>query len=168
MHRLRSGLDVLLVTALLLANALLPTSSAPVKRSSRSGYLSFSRTRALCRPPSSRDRFQLTVGLVDLSSTNPSVKSALNSEDPTSFDHDSAMARDGSLMTFASSGSDFPLPSTWQVDLGRPYLLKEIILSNRRDCCKHRLRDIQVEVIRNFSGHVDQGSSPVANPRFME
>ncbi|MEM9658976.1 MAG: lamin tail domain-containing protein, partial [Planctomycetota bacterium] len=78
------------------------------------------------------------------------------------FSRPAFLGNDGDFGNFTHTAAGLDLPAWWQVDLGGPYALEEIVLHNRSSCCQSRLRDITVEVF-----DVDGSAifvSPLLNP----
>ena len=55
-----------------------------------------------------------------------------------------------------------PTPCWWEVDLGHTYSIDSLVMLNRPDCCRGRLRDITVSILDE--SHAEVYSSPLLNP----
>ena len=89
-------------------------------------------------------------------------RSAIQSSTTGSFS--AIKAVDGDLATYSQTKSGSLTNALWDVNLGATYLVDEIVIRNRADCCQSRLRDLVVS-IRNGAGSTVFYESAVLNPR---
>lgn len=64
----------------------------------------------------------------------------------TGFDFGAELALDGDLASFTHTASD-DNASAWWVDLGATYEIRQVVVHNRDNCCRSRLRDITVSLL---------------------
>jgi hypothetical protein len=88
-------------------------------------------------------------------------RSATQSSTTGSFS--AARAVDGNLDNFSQTKSGSLTNALWDVNLGATYLIDQIVIRNRTDCCQSRLRDLVVS-IRNAAGSTVFYESAVLNP----
>jgi hypothetical protein len=65
-----------------------------------------------------------------------------------------SLAIDGDLDNFTHTAAGVSLPATWELDFGDSYYLQTIVLHNRADCCRSRLRDITVSILDAPGGNL--------------
>ncbi len=73
------------------------------------------------------------------------------------------LAVDGRLTNFTQTASGTGSNAYWEVTMASPFLIDSVVVRNRQDCCKSRLRDIQISV-RNTVGNVVVYESALLNP----
>ena len=71
---------------------------------------------------------------------------ALQSSEYQGGQFPASLALDGDPGNFTHTGTGQG-PAVWQVDLGEPHAIREVVLHNRDGCCSARLRDISLEVL---------------------
>src|SRR5262249_52864220 len=65
-----------------------------------------------------------------------------------------SLAIDGDFDNFTHTAAGVNVPATWELDLGDSYYLQAIVLHNRADCCRSRLRDITVSILDAPGGNL--------------
>ncbi len=79
---------------------------------------------------------------------------ATQSSDAPAGSLPASLAIDDNYENFTHTAAGENLPATWEIDLGDQYTLISIILYNRADCCRSRLRDITVSILDGPGGNV--------------
>lgn len=79
---------------------------------------------------------------------------ATQSSDYGSGQFPAALAIDGEFENFTHTAAGVNLPAAWELDLGETYAIGSVVLHNRRDCCRSRLRDVTVLILDAPGGDV--------------
>ena len=70
---------------------------------------------------------------------------------------------DGNLNNFTQTAAGQNLPATWEVNLTNNFGIERVVLRNRNDCCRSRLRDITVRIL-DAAGTYTNFQSALLNP----
>jgi hypothetical protein len=117
-----------------------------------------------CPPDASGDSVCSQTVVVKPLSANPNVASQGVASQSSGWNGDqfpASMAIDGNFFDFSHTSGNDPAP-TWQLTFDDVFAIDAVKLTNRRDCCQSRLRDITVSIL-DIDG-VEVFTSELLNP----